>query len=222
MPPADKCQACDGTTWVQATGGGVVRCSQCDSVRRGVIPTMGLADQKLRLQDYGAALQIKGNLAEVLKQVKYFVSGVHPDLYLHGGVGAGKTALACAALNELHHAQKMHCMFVRVPELLIQLQGEGDQERFDAVCNVAAIVLDDVGASQGTDFARRMLQAVYDARVAKGNKTIWTSNLDLDELTVFLEHDKRLPSRIAGQAKVLHLETMDFRLEKLKERQRRK
>jgi len=220
--PANKCETCSGTTWVQAaTGGGVVRCPACRDQRLGVVGSMPVSEQQARLADYdGKQRQVVGNLADVLRHVRLFLDGVHPDLYLHGGVGAGKTTLACAALNELHRAGKAGCMFVRVPELLIQLQGEGDRERFASVCSVDALVLDDVGASQGTDFARRMLQSVYDARIAKDRRTIWTSNLDLDELTTFLESDKRLASRIAGQAKVLHLETKDFRLAKLKARQR--
>lgn len=222
MAMAEVCKVCQGTTWTPGPEGrGVVRCKACEDQRRGFVGSVPMAERETRLADYdGKARQITGNLADVLKHVRLFVDGVHPDLFLHGGVGAGKTALACAALNELHR-QRVHCMFVRVPELLIQLQGEGDQERFAAVCNVQALVLDDVGASQGTDFARRMLQAVYDARIDKGRRTIWTSNLDLDELTTFLESDKRLASRIAGQAKVLHLETRDFRLAKMIERQKR-
>ena len=78
------------------------------------------------------------------------------------------------------------------------------------------LVIDDVGASQATDFARRMLHSLFDARADLKRRTIWTSNLSPDELTAFLQQDARLVSRIAGACKVVELDGPDFRLVKRK------
>ena len=75
----------------------------------------------------------------------------------------------------------------------------------------AVLVLDDVGANQGTDYARRMLQTIFDARLDAGHRTIWTSNLTLDEMAEFLGDD-RLTSRIAGNCRVVRLQGDDWRL----------
>jgi len=59
---------------------------------------------------------------------------------------------------------------------------------------------------------------VFDARTDRGHRTIWTSNLNLDELVAFFGEDKRLASRIAGNAKIVELNGPDYRLKKAKAR----
>jgi DNA replication protein DnaC len=75
---------------------------------------------------------------------------------------------------------------------------------------VDLLVLDDVGADNGSDFTRRELVTLYNARLATGRRTIWTSNLDLDRLAEFYRDD-RLTSRIAGAAQIVLLESDDYR-----------
>lgn len=157
--------------------------------------------------------------AEAIKQTRFFLDGVHPGLYIFGGVGTGKTRLACSALNELHRKHEQ-VRFCRVPELLQRLMPGSDStdQVFNQTLDVPVLALDDVGANAGTDFSRRMLQTIFDARLDRGHRTIWTSNLDLDELAEFLTEDKRLPSRIAGNCKVVELNGPDWRLKKAKAR----
>lgn len=64
-----------------------------------------------------------GNEAAI-ELAKAFLQGTR-DLSLVGGVGAGKTRLACSILN----AQPTSGLFIRVPMMLHQLQPGGDEER---------------------------------------------------------------------------------------------
>lgn len=196
-------------------------CTQCDyhERRRGYAPGVPADLQKVTLASYGTDLEKPAALDAALKQAEHFLADVHPGLFLHGTVGCGKTTLACAILNTLHK-RRVRVRFWRVPELLLKLQPGQEEDTgklLDQVRDVPVLVLDDVGANAGTDFSRRMLQTIFDARQDKGNRTIWTSNLDLDELGQFLADD-RLPSRIAGAAKIVELTGPDYRLKQAKKR----
>lgn len=147
---------------------------------------------------------------DALKHARFFVDGTHPGLFLYGKPGVGKTKIAVAALNACMRRRET-ARFVRVPDVLIRLVSEGDDDLYDALVAAPVLCLDDVGASQGTDYARRTLQAIFDARQDRGHRTIWTSNLSLGELGEFLKDD-RLSSRIAGACKIVEVGGPDHRL----------
>ena len=135
------------------------------------------------------------------------------DLYVCGPVGVGKTLLACALGNEL--AQRgAQAWFVRTPVLLLKLVESMTQDQTGTLLSEyvepTILVLDDVGAEKGSDYARRTLQTLYDMRRDVGRRTIWTSNLDLGQLSEFLADD-RLSSRIAGAADVVWIGGDDIR-----------
>lgn len=205
----DVCPECDGTTWLQVSGG-VVKCPTCLSRARGQAPGVPLDEQGRLLDTFKETADNRDGLT----QARLFLDGVHPDVYFTGGVGTGKTSLACRLLNELWKRGD-RVEFFRVPKLLgTLLPGADDLDGvIERLATIPIICLDDVGASQATDFARRMLLVIYEARGDIGTRTIWTSNNDLDELQEFTGDD-RLSSRIAGRAKVAELKGKDWRLRK--------
>lgn len=150
-----------------------------------------------------------------LARAKAFLEGTR-DLYLSGGVGAGKTRLACSIVNE-SVCQRRGGTFERVPILLYRLQPGGDRDEIasleHAVLTSPLLVLDDVGAERdvATDYTRRTLLMIYEERGDRGLRTIWTSNKNLDELAA-MQDDDRLVSRIGGRADVVRLSTPDQRL----------
>jgi DNA replication protein DnaC len=223
---AADCTGCDGNGWEPVTDAAGVRrmqrCGQCDywERKRGYAPGIPDDAKDAGLSSYGETYALTEQNRDAISQAKHFLAGVHPGLYLYGDVGSGKTLLACAILNDLHR-KGQRVKFIRVQELLNKLMPGSDtvDGLFDQVVGVPTLVLDDVGASQSTDFARRMLLSIYEGRQDRSHRTIWTSNLDLDELTEFLGEDKRLPSRIAGTSKLVRLDGPDYRVRALKKRQ---
>lgn len=224
-PDQPRCPRCEGTGWDVAAGEDGIRrarkCGTCDywDLRRGYAPGVPTDLQNVTLDSYGTDLESPDRMKGPLEQARYFVDGVHPGLFIYGGVGCGKTTLAAAILNMVHR-QRVRVLFARVPELLLRLQsgaGEESSQLFERVAGVQVLCLDDVGADKGSDYSRRMLQTVFDARQDRAYRTIWTSNLDLDELAVFLA-DERLPSRIAGAAKLVEMDGPDYRLKQAKKR----
>ena len=139
------------------------------------------------------------------------------DLFLCGPVGTGKTRLGCTVLNETWKSGERSAAFERVPMLLYRLQPHGTAadgtETFDRLAAAKLLVLDDLGAERdaATDYTRRTLLMLYEARHDAGRRTIWTSNKTPSQIGVFMGDD-RLSSRIAGQCRVVELGGRDWRL----------
>lgn len=196
----------------------VQRCTNCEERRRGFAPGVPDEEQQTRLTHYTDGKYDNGpDQRDALLHAKYFLDDVHPGLYLYGGVGSGKTALACAILNELHKAGKS-VRFIRVSDLLQKLVQEAGDAAYQRVVEIPILCLDDIGAQKPTDYARQMLIVIFDLRCDAGRRTIWTSNLDLDELTEFFGEDRRISSRIAGHCKVVGLDGKDYRTMKARKR----
>lgn len=212
LPPG-TCPECYGTKR-RMRNGYEDRCFRCD-------PPLQHAEgvpyefYDSRLTNYR---EEHGNKAALAKATAW-LTGTR-DLYLTGGVGAGKTRLACALANACFEARKW-TLFVRVPLMLHQLQPGRDQ---DEVAELEGklmarpmLVLDDIGAErdQATDYTRRTLLMIYEARHDHGHRTIFTSNKTLQQLGD-MQDDDRLASRIAGRADVVQLTTPDQRLARRK------
>jgi DNA replication protein DnaC len=161
--------------------------------------------------------------ATAIERATAWIKADAGDLYLCGGTGVGKTRLACALLNERFAQLVRTARFVRVPYLmLLQLQGFDDSVKkaeanalLDQCIEAEVLCLDDVaGAEKASDFSRGVMVTMYDQRLDRGLRTIWTSNVNLRGLSTFF-NDERLASRIAGAcgAEVIEIGGDDYRLE---------
>ena len=138
------------------------------------------------------------------------------DLLLCGPVGTGKTRLACTVLNEAWQLGERSVAFARVPLLLYRLRPQvpsESSETFDRLVAVTLLVLDDLGAERdaATDYTRRTLLMLYEARHDAGRRTVWTSNKRPSDIAVFMGDD-RLSSRLVGRCEVVGLDGRDWRL----------
>lgn len=158
--------------------------------------------------------RIPGNAA-ALALAMAFLDGSR-DLYLFGKVGAGKTALACRIGNAAHIA-KRSVRFVRVSPMLSHLEPSrdaDDRHAFERTLErVSVLVLDDLGAERdrATDFSRRVVLDLFEARSDRGLRTVFTSNLSLEKLAQ-QQGDARLASRIGGRCDVVEITCRDQRL----------
>lgn len=209
--PAGTCERCYGVQFVAHQYGPAdrrtERCPECNA------PTphadgVPVEFQLARFDNYRVA---DGN-STALDRARKFMTGAR-DLYLSGGVGAGKTRLACTIANEWF-AIRRSALFVRVPMVLHQLQpgrdpGDLEQKLF----TTSLVVLDDIGAERdaATDYTRRTLLMIYEERCDRGLRTIFTSNKSVQELGT-MSDDDRLSSRIAGRADLIKLSTADQRM----------
>jgi DNA replication protein DnaC len=166
--------------------------------------------QQARFDNYRP---IDGNGTAIAKGRAFLEKGAARDLYLCGGIGAGKTRLAASILNEAHRRGKW-CYFARVPMMLHQLQpGRPSEELEHKLTRCDLVLFDDLGAErdQATDYTRRTLLMLYEERGDRGHRSIFTSNKTIQELSD-MQDDDRLASRIAGRADVVKLTTPDQRM----------
>ena len=138
-----------------------------------------------------------------LRAAQAFAGGPTGSLLLTGGHGTGKTCLAAAAANRLM-AEGRPVLFTFVPDLLDQLRGGyaddaelSHDEVFEQVKNVAVLVLDDIGAHNGTPWAEEKLFQVVNHRYLNGLPTILTSAVPLERL------DGRLQSKLTDPRNAL-------------------
>ena len=211
------CERCVRTPgWEAVAAGGVERLRRCACWRtaHAAAPSVPAEFRDARWASWRETPENRHPLAVARELVA--AGGGGSDVYLCGPVGSGKTRLACTALNEAWRAGRRSVAFARVPLLLYRLQphaGTDEAETFDRLASASLAVLDDVGAERdaATDYTRRTLLMLYEARCDAGRCTVWTSNRSLRALGAFMGDD-RLASRIAGRCRVVALEGPDWRL----------
>lgn len=218
--PGYACRACDDTGFVPVEQDGVRRVQRCECWHRQQRLYAEDVPKEFWAADLANYRAMPGNTA-ALEAARAFLAGPDGDLYIGGCIGSGKTRLACSVLNEWHRAHYSG-LFANVPLMLEQLQPHGDGDEQSALEHrlmlSPLLVLDDVGAERerATDYTRRTLLLIYEARGAKGLRTIWTSNKALGELGEFMDGqgDSRLASRIVGRSTAVWIDCEDQRLAK--------
>jgi DNA replication protein DnaC len=140
-------------------------------------------------------------------------------LVIAGGNGAGKTHLAAAIANELMGRGEV-ALFVSVPSLLDHLRAAfaptapvGFDELFERVKAVSLLILDDLGAQQGTDWAWEKLYQVLVHRRNWRLPLVVTTNLDVAAEDPGVFPDRRVGSRLCeeGWVRRVLITTPDFR-----------
>ena len=141
----------------------------------------------------------------------------NPDgwLFLHGGVGTGKTHLAVAIANEMiTNRPNSRVLFAVVPDLLDHLRATFDpskgidyDERFEQIRRADLLILDDLGTENTTPWAREKLFQIFNHRYNERSATVVTSNHDIYEI------EDRVRSRLLDQrlTSTIWIDADDFR-----------
>lgn len=125
------------------------------------------------------------SVVELLQQ--WAVEDSSKGFYIYGGIGAGKTYLACALCNDLTRKGK-RVAFVNFPRLVSDIRNNVAEknyvdERLRKMRQAQLLVLDDIGAENMTAYIRDdILFTVLDYRMEQGYPTIFTSNCTLEKL----------------------------------------
>ena len=133
-----------------------------------------------------------------------FNENKNKSVLLVGGVGTGKTMIACLILKTV--LEKGYTgEIVTVVDMLDKIK-ESYNPSINAeigyvnkLCNIDLLVLDDIGIEKMTEHTYEKLYKVINSRYNKEKATIFTSNCDIKSLLKVL--DERLVSRIAEMTK---------------------
>lgn len=103
-------------------------------------------------------------------------------LLFYGSVGTGKTFLSHAIANALI-AQGVSVLVTNFSKILNAIMASRDRQQIlDSMNAYQMLVIDDLGAERGTEFAREVTYAVIDQRGQAGLPLIITTNLSLAEI----------------------------------------
>lgn len=137
-----------------------------------------------------------------LERARLYAAEDSGSLFLWGPVRRGKTSLAaCIARACIGRGDDV--LFTNVPRLLEQFRRSFDRETggltTQAIADVleqsTLVVLDDIGAERPTPWVTEQLYRLIDYRQSNRKRTVYTSNLSLEELRGHLD-DERIPWRI--------------------------
>lgn len=137
-------------------------------------------------------------------------------ILLHGGVGTGKTFIACMIANAL--IDKGYPVLVtNFARILSTLQGTFDkQEYLDSLNQFKLLVIDDLGIERDTGYAKEQVFNIIDSRYRAGLPMIITTNLTLQKLATESElADKRVYDRILERCYPVEVAGDSRRMKKL-------
>jgi DNA replication protein DnaC len=140
-------------------------------------------------------------------------------LYLYGPIGTGKTHLASAITRKLFQKNcKYNIKFYSCPYFLDTIRKsygneynnrDEDDVLYEAE-NSSLLILDDIGSERATDWAIETLFKIINFRYEHCSVTIFTSNLNPDELHNNL--GERTVSRIIGMCNCCCVGGSDYRI----------
>ena len=137
-------------------------------------------------------------------------------LLLYGGVGTGKTYIACMIANAL--IDKGYPVLVtNFARVLSTLQSTFDkQEYLDSLNQFRLLVIDDLGVERDTSYAKELVYQIVDSRYRSGLPMIITTNLTMQELATESNiADKRVYDRIIERCFPVEVTGESRRMKKL-------
>lgn len=137
-------------------------------------------------------------------------------LLLYGGVGTGKTYIACMIANAL--IDKGYPVLVtNFARVLSTLQGTFDkQEYLDSLNQFKLLIIDDLGIERDTGYAKEQVFNIIDSRYRAGLPMIITTNLTMQKLATESElADKRVYDRILERCYPVEVTGESRRMKKL-------
>jgi len=169
-------------------------------------------------EKHTAALGMAESYLKLIKED----AGKGTGLILSGGVGTGKTHLACAIGNE--YIKVGSVLFIKVSALIRRIREtyrpnstKTEQQAIDEFRGIDLLIIDEIGVQRGTQDEENILFEVIDDRYSFFKSTILISNLNINEIKKYL--GERAVDRMrenGGSAIVMDWESYRHRVDRNK------
>ena len=155
------------------------RQKRVDDLRARCLPREAMRRHTFEVADVGRHIDIARRFVEKWPELRRNGTG----LALWGNVGTGKSFTAHCIANALIE-QEIPVRCTSAAEIVAALTERNTPraEYLDRLCSVPLLVIDDLGAERGTDYAREQLCAAIDARTESGRPFVVTTNYSLEEM----------------------------------------
>jgi len=215
---------CDGSGLIEDDETRTARPCRCRPLRIAAIRAAALEGRIPKRYraisfEHTDVIDIERRCPTQVREVRSFVANVGANLdagrglWLTGGCGTGKTALAMivskAAIDAGHTVAIYSC-----PRLLSVIRESIDSQDgvlpvLDSLTAVDLLHIDDLGAEHRTEWVLEQLYTIINGRYEDERSTIVTSNLGPDELAEQL--GERIVSRLEGCCELLPFYGADAR-----------
>lgn len=156
--------------------------------------------------------------------------------YIHSSTkGTGKTMLACCIANELFKRYRTSVLFTTTSELLNNFKATFNKKSdmdynqvLELYKNVDVLVIDDIGTEKNSNWVASTLLDIIGHRVNFKKVTIYTSNIEVDELDFEYKEDvpndsrhvtERIVERVIAKSIIIKLPETNVRRGKAKLKQ---
>lgn len=164
--------------------------------------------------------RLRKDIMEISTKVNMYIPKVE-STYIWGDVGCGKTVKAVFMyLSELRNnfvdRKYSKGMFVIIPELLLNIRSSfsthdtSEIEMIDRYSSIDLLVMDDLGMEKITEWSLQCMFLIINRRYENMKKTIFTSNLNLEQLANKLGED-RISTRIQQMCKIVKMPNINHR-----------
>lgn len=205
-----KCKKCNGTGFI-IDDKGVARSCECreKEIQKNKLKFLNMPKkyQKNRIKNLDHTLytnkynknlvkKIKKLVVEYIKKINFQKEG----LYIYSETkGSGKTHLATAIGNALVNKMNIQTKFATTLDILDAIKETYNSESLTTkkkllydIQTVEVLILDDLGVERPTPHTEEILYSIINNRISNNKKTIFTSNLKIQDLKL----DQRIINRV--------------------------
>jgi DNA replication protein DnaC len=217
---------CDGSGFVIDEQSATARDCRCRALRIAATRARALEARIPKRYraisfEHSDAIDIERRCPTQVREIRAFVRNIGANLdaghglWLTGGFGTGKTALAMIVSKAAIDAGRTVAIY-SCPRLLSVIResidspsrgssgaggGGGVLDFLDRLAAADLLHIDDLGAEHRTDWVLEQLYTIINARYEDERSTLVTSNLGRDELAAQL--GERIVSRLEGMCEIL-------------------
>lgn len=155
------------------------RLQRIEERRERCLPRDKMRNSTFAASDSSKAIEVARKYVTNWEQLKKRGAG----LVFYGNVGTGKSFAALCIANALID-EEIPVRYITAADMLGTFTSKetNQKEYLDSICSAPLLIVDDLGAEHGSDYAQAQICRIIDARRDSGKPIIVTTNYTLQEM----------------------------------------